>query len=103
MPYGSMSDELAIILNGQGIAHHSPQEPTTSTYARIDVVFAGALDESFDVDLVENDVPAIVNAIFEHITSRDYAKNEHVCVDAYETNGEEYNERIYVRAGVSNA
>lgn len=96
MPYGSMSDELAIVLNGHGITHYGPQDDE-GTWARVDVIFAGALDESFDVSLRENDVNAIVDAIFEHITTRDYAKGESVCVDAYETNGDDYNERRYVR------
>lgn len=91
-----MDDELYIVLQSQGITAYPPQNPD-ETYARVDVIFAGALDVTFDVDLRENDVSAIVDAIYEHITTRDYARGEHVCVDAYETNGEDYNERIYVR------
>lgn len=98
MPYGTMSDELAIVLNGHGITYHPPQEyDEPRTHVRIDVIYAGALDECFDVDYAENDVKAIVDAIFKHITTRDYAKGESVTVDAYETNGDDYNERIYVR------
>jgi hypothetical protein len=97
MPYGTMSYETRIVLNEQGITSYSPQNPD-ETCARIEVIFGGALDESFDVDLTENDVQAIVNAIFDYITSSDYAKGENVAVSAYETNGENYYELIYVRA-----
>lgn len=96
MPYGAMSDELALVLSGKGITFHAPQRED-ETHARIDIIFAGALDESFEVDLRENDVRAIVDAIFEHITGRDYAHGETVTVDAYESNDDEYNQRIYVR------
>jgi hypothetical protein len=96
MPYGTISTETEHVLREQGITYSPPHNPE-ETFARVDVIFAGALDESFEVDLSENDASAIVDAIFEHITSRDYARGEHVCVDAYESNGEDYNERIYVR------
>lgn len=100
MPYGTMSHETEIVLREQGITLASPQYDAegfpVESCKRIDVVFAGALDESFDVDS-DCDHAAIVDAIFGHITTRDYARGEHVCVDAYETNGEDYNERIYIR------
>lgn len=86
-----LSDELQIVLNGHGITFHPPQEGEDAR-ARIEVVYASVLDESFEVSPVENDVEAIVDAIFTHITTRDYALGESVHVAAYEI------KRIHARA-----
>jgi hypothetical protein len=80
MPYGTISDELYLLIKGKGIEMYMGEELPN---IRIDIVYEGALDESFHVTR-ESDHVAIVDAIFEHITTRSYFEpGQHLVVDAY--------------------
>lgn len=96
MPYGTMSKGTETVLKNAGfdllaIAVDYARE---FSWYRVDIVCSGALDESFNIS-PDADASAIVDAIFADIESA--ANVDNFCVDAYETNGDDYNERIYVR------
>lgn len=71
-----MDQELYYLITSEGIEFYSGDEII------VDVQVGGSLYERFDMHS-ESDVNGVVDTVFAHVTSRDYAKGEHVKVDAH--------------------